>query len=143
MLPPLLLPPCADAVVAADAAPHANACAAAGAAPPAGRTAALFAALSEEFAAQRARGVHVGSAQDAASLAELDAALRRHLAAYCADAAADWQRCGEHAQRARFLCRCVRVLKRRTSCRAPAPAAGAAQVRLLGRGALRAQPGSC
>ncbi len=98
LLPPLLGPPCcADAMVAADAAPDANACAAAGAAPPAGRTAALFAALSEEFAAQRLRGVHIGSAQDAESLAELDAALRRHLAAYCADAAADWQRCGQHA----------------------------------------------
>ncbi len=102
MPPPLLkIPVAAPAAAAAEeeaCSSDANASAAPsattpGPAPPSGATAALFMALSGEFAAQRAAGVDVNAHQDAASLAALDAALRRHCAAYCADPAADWQRC--------------------------------------------------
>jgi hypothetical protein len=102
MPPPSLKIPVAPAAAAAEeddaGRSDANASAAPsattpGPAPPSGATAALFAALSGEFAAQRAAGVDVNSHQDPASLAALDAALRRHCAAYCADPAADWQRC--------------------------------------------------
>ena len=101
-LPPLCIPEsAAAAAAAADAESDANLGAApggAGAKARSGRTAALFTEISALFAAQRAAGVDACAAQDAASYARLDAGLRALLAAYCADPAADWDRCGRGAE---------------------------------------------
>ena len=94
----LSIPANAFAAASADAEVDANKGAAPGGASgggaPAGRTAALFAELRALFAAQRAAGVDVHAGQDPASYAPLDAGVRALMAAYCADPAADWERCG-------------------------------------------------